>query len=49
MIDEESIQGLILGCTEIPLLLGKEKFVIPFFDTSKIHVESAFRYSLLEA
>ena len=47
MIDEESIQGLILGCTEIPLLLGKEKFVIPFFDTSKIHAESAFRYSLL--
>ena len=45
MIDEESIEGLILGCTEIPLLLGKEKFVIPFFDSSKIHAESAFRYS----
>lgn len=46
MVDEESIQGLILGCTEIPLLLGKEKFLIPFFDTSRIHAESAFRYSL---
>lgn len=46
MIDEGSIQGLILGCTEIPLLLGKEKFLIPFFDTAKIHAESAFRYSL---
>jgi len=49
MIDEEAIQGLILGCTEIPLLLGKEKFVIPFFDTSRIHAEGAFHYSLSEA
>ena len=49
MIDEESIQGLILGCTEIPLLLTKEELGIPFFDTSRIHAESAFRYALSEA
>lgn len=51
MVDEDSIQGLILGCTEIPLLLTKdyEKEVgIPFFDTSRIHVQSALRYCLLE-
>lgn len=46
MIDEESIQGLILGCTEIPLLLTKEELGMPFFDTSKIHAEAAFRYCL---
>jgi len=46
MIDEESIEGLILGCTEIPLLLTKDELGIPFFDTSKIHAESAFRYAL---
>jgi aspartate racemase len=49
MIAEESIEGLILGCTEIPLLLNKsneEEFGIPFFDTSRIHVQSAFRYCL---
>jgi len=49
MRDEESIQGLILGCTEIPLLLTKvdaEKLRIPLFDTAKIHVQGAFRYCL---
>ena len=46
MIEEESIQGLILGCTEIPLLLNKEELGIPFLDTATIHAESAFRYSL---
>ena len=46
MINDESIQGLILGCTEIPLLLGKVRYEIPFFDTAKIHAESALRYSL---
>ena len=47
MVEKESIQGLILGCTEIPLLLTKEEFGIPFFNTSKIHAESAFRKSYL--
>ena len=46
MIEQDTIQGLILGCTEIPLLLGKVEFEIPFFDTSRIHVESAFNYAL---
>lgn len=46
MIDEELIQGLILGCTELPLILTKDEFGIPFLNTTKIHVESAIRYSL---
>lgn len=48
MIDEEGIEGLILGCTEIPLLLTKEELSIPFFDTAKIHCEGALRYCLSE-
>lgn len=50
MKEEELIQGLILGCTEIPLLLGKsceENLNIPLFDTSLIHMQAALRYSLL--
>lgn len=49
MVAEESVQGLILGCTEMPLLLKKaeeEKAGIPFFDTGKIHVRSALKYCL---
>lgn len=46
MKEEDAIQGLILGCTEIPLLLTREELGIPFFDTSKIHAQSALRYSV---
>jgi len=48
MIKDQHIEGLILGCTEIPLLLGKQKFDIPFFDTSKIHAKAALDFSLTE-
>ena len=49
MKDKESIQGLILGCTELPLLITKdsEKVLgIPIFDTARIHARSALLYSL---
>lgn len=48
LMDEESIQGLILGCTELPLILTKNEFGIPFLNTTKIHVESAIRYCLMD-
>ena len=39
--DKESIQGLILGGTELPLILKQSDFDdIEIFDTTKIHVES---------
>lgn len=47
MIDEYDIKGLILGCTEVPLLLTeKEYYGIPFFNTTKIHAESVLKYKL---
>jgi aspartate racemase len=44
LIDRHGIEGVILGCTEIPLLLREEAFGIPFLDTTSIHAESAIRY-----
>jgi len=44
MIEDNSIEGLILGCTELPLILTGDEFGIPFFNTSKIHVESVIQY-----
>jgi aspartate racemase len=39
-------QGIILGCTEIPLLIRQEDTLLPVFDTTEIHalaaVEMAF-------
>jgi aspartate racemase len=39
--EKTGIQGLILGGTELPLILGQtEDRDIPFLDTTRIHVES---------
>jgi aspartate racemase len=46
MIERDSIQGLILGCTELSLILPQDELGIPFFDTIKIHAQSALEYSL---
>ena len=33
--------GVILGCTEIPLLIGKNDIDIPIFNTTEIHAKAA--------
>jgi len=43
---EEGAEGVILGCTEIPLLIKQEDMDIPVFDTTAIHSEAAVKYSL---
>lgn len=34
-------EGVILGCTEIPLLVKKEDTAVPLFDTTRIHAVKA--------
>ena len=36
-------EGVILGCTEIPLLVQQEDVSVPVFDTTKIHATAAFK------
>lgn len=43
---ENGAEGIILGCTEIGLLLKQEDIKIPLFDTTKIHVEKAVEFAL---
>ena len=43
---QEGVEGVILGCTEIPLLITKEDVAIPVFDTTKIHAEAAVKFAL---
>jgi aspartate racemase len=38
--------GVILGCTEIGLLLRPEDAPVPLFDTATIHAEAAAQYAL---
>jgi aspartate racemase len=39
-------QGVILGCTEITLLVGAADVTVPVFDTTQIHAEAAVAYAL---
>lgn len=38
--------GLILGCTEIPLLISQEDVGVPLFDTTAIHSKAAVAFAL---
>jgi aspartate racemase len=37
----EGAQGILLGCTEIDLLVGQEDSPVPTFDTTRLHAERA--------
>jgi len=39
-------EGIILGCTEITLLLRPEDSPVPVFDTTRLHAEAAVRMAL---
>jgi len=41
-------EGVILGCTEIGLLVHQEDSRVPLFDTTRIHAEAAVAYALEE-
>ncbi len=43
---ERGAEGIILGCTEIPMLVDQADFSIPIFDTTKIHSQAAVEYIL---
>ena len=42
----QGAQAIILGCTEISLLVGPEDSEIPLFDTTRIHARSAAEWAL---
>ncbi len=49
IIDElkaRGAQGVILGCTEIPLLVTQEDAPLPLFDTTTIHADAALRHAV---
>lgn len=42
----QGADGVILGCTEITMLIGQPDFDIPVFDTTAIHAEAAIAFAL---
>lgn len=43
---ENGAEAIILGCTEISLLVKQEDVEVPLLDTTRIHSETAVEYSL---
>ncbi len=45
IINDYKVDGVILGCTELPLLLQQNDVNIKVLDTVEIHVEAALKYA----
>ncbi|MDX9769240.1 MAG: aspartate/glutamate racemase family protein [Tenuifilaceae bacterium] len=45
-LEAQGAQGVILGCTEIPLLISDADVNIPTFNTTQIHAEKAVEWAL---
>ena len=45
-LKQKGAEGIILGCTEIGLLIKSEDTDVPLFDTALIHAEQAAIYSI---
>ena len=43
---DDGAEAVILGCTEIPLLVRQKDVKVLLFDTTRIHAESAVEYAL---
>ena len=45
-LEIQGAQGIILGCTEIGILIKQADTDVPLFDTTYIHAQQAVRYAL---
>lgn len=46
LLKEKGAQGIILGCTELPLLIGQEDFNLPLIKTTHLHAKMAVDFIL---
>jgi aspartate racemase len=47
-LTERGAEGIILGCTELPLLISPADVAIPVFDTTRLHAEATVEMALAE-
>ena len=45
-LEARGAEGIILGCTEIPLIVKQEDYEIFLYDTTTLHAQAAVAYSL---
>lgn len=46
LLVEQGAEGIVLGCTEIPLLIRQKDTPIKVFDTATVHAEKALQYAI---
>ncbi len=44
-LQAEGAEGIVLGCTEIPLLIPPEDCELPLFNTTQIHAQAAVDFA----
>ena len=42
----EGAEGIILGCTEIPMIISQADVAVPVFDTTQIHSKAAVEFAV---
>jgi aspartate racemase len=45
---DEGAEGIVLGCTELPLLIQPDDIHTPIFNTTRLHAEAAVNLALAE-
>jgi aspartate racemase len=45
-LEKRGAEGIILGCTEIPLIVKQEDYAIFLYDTTRLHAEAAVNFAL---
>jgi aspartate racemase len=43
---EQGAEAILLGCTEISLLIGRQDCAVPLFDTTSLHARRAAEWAL---
>jgi aspartate racemase len=43
---QQGAQGIVLGCTEIPLIIKDDDFDLPLFNTTEIHARAAVDFAI---
>ena len=47
-LKKQGAEGIVLGCTELPLLIQPDDVSVPLFDTTRLHAEAAVKLALGE-
>ncbi|HEX5221831.1 MAG TPA: amino acid racemase [Verrucomicrobiae bacterium] len=45
-LERQGVEAVILGCTELAMLIGKPDTSLPLYDTTRIHAEAILEFAL---